>query len=194
MITNSQQIFILGRRIRHIEIHLFRFINNKLHCSFLNICMKTLTQIGSAFFAIVILFFILVQGRPGGSKLFFYLSGSLIIGQMFVHPVKWLVNRPRPCLALAEARVFRALNNNNSFPSGHTCAAISMALVLAQNFPHASLLLFTLAVMVGISRIYLGVHYPTDVIAGGAIGYFSCSIAPYIYLPVVAFISSQATV
>jgi undecaprenyl-diphosphatase len=194
MITNPQQIFILGRRFRHIEIHLFRFINNKMHCTFLNFCMKTFTQIGSAFFAVAILFFILIQNKPGGSELFFYLLGSLIIGQMFVHPVKWLVNRPRPCLALSEARVLRALNNNNSFPSGHTCAAISMALVLSQSFPGAALLLFTLAVMVGISRIYLGVHYPTDVIAGGAIGYFSFSIAPYIYVPVVAFISSQAAV
>jgi len=102
-----------------------------------------------------------------------------------------MVNRPRPCLALTGARVFRALNNNNSFPSGHTCAAITMAFVLAQTFPHAALLLFILAVMVGISRIYLGVHYPTDVLAGAAIGYFSFTIAPYVYMPVIAFISSQ---
>ncbi len=184
-------MLILGRRFRHFEINLFKFINNKMHCSFLNIFMKTMSCAGSAFSAVIILFFILIQSNPGGFPLFFYLSGSLLIGQLFVHPVKWMVNRPRPCLALTGARVFRALNNNNSFPSGHTCAAITMAFVLAQTFPHAALLLFILAVMVGISRIYLGVHYPTDVLAGAAIGYFSFTIAPYVYMPVIAFISSQ---
>lgn len=191
MITTLHRIFDLGRKFRGIEIRLFRFINNKMQCSLLDICMKTLTQAGSAFFAVAILFLILIQDNPDHLTLFFYLTGSLIIGQLFVHPVKWLVNRPRPCLALAETRVFRALNNNNSFPSGHTCAAITMALVLSRSFPHVALLLFAVAVMVGISRIYLGVHYPSDVLAGAGIGYFSFSIAPYIYIPVVAFISSQ---
>ena len=194
MINNSQQIFILGRRIRHIEISLFRLINNKMQCSFFDICMQTLSFAGSAFAAVAILFFILVQNNPNSFSLFFFLLGSLLTGQLFVHTVKWLVNRPRPCLALSEARVFRALNNNNSFPSGHTCAAITLAFVLAQSFPHAAILLFILATMVGISRVYLGVHYPTDVFAGAALGYLSVSIAPYIYIPVIAFISSQTPV
>lgn len=194
MTTRSQHIFILGRRFRRIEVKLFKLINNKMHCSFMDICMNILSFTGSAFFSILILFFILLQKNTDSLLLFFYLSGSLIIGQLFVHPVKWLVNRPRPCLALNEARVFRALNNNNSFPSGHTCAAITIAFVFSQSFPHAALLLFLLAAMVGVSRIYLGVHYPTDVLAGAAIGYFSYSIAPYVYMPVIAFINSQTPV
>lgn len=194
MTTSSQHIFILGHRLRHIEVNLFNLINNKMHCSFLDFCMKIMSFAGSAFFSILILFFILIQKNTDCLILFFYLLGSLITGQLFVHPVKRLVNRPRPCLALDEARVSRALNNNNSFPSGHTCAAITMAFVFSQSFPHAALLLFTLAALVGISRIYLGVHYPTDVLAGGAIGYFSYSIAPYVYMPVIAFINSQTPV
>ncbi|MDB5538961.1 MAG: Membrane-associated phospholipid phosphatase, partial [Devosia sp.] len=88
--------------------------------------------------------------------------------------LKILFNRPRPDLGAA-ATVFTA-----SFPSGHaTLSAVvflTLGALLADSIQRPALKVYfialsiVLAVIVGISRIYLGVHYPTDVIAGWALG------------------------
>jgi len=57
-----------------------------------------------------------------------------------------------------------------SFPSGHATIAAAMATVLAFHFPHARVLVFVLAVLAGLSRVYFGVHYMTDVLAGFLLG------------------------
>ncbi len=61
-----------------------------------------------------------------------------------------------------------------SFPSGHTTAVFSIAVVLAANFPQLNLLIKSVAGVVGLSRAYVGVHYPSDILTGALIGiYFS---------------------
>ncbi len=57
-----------------------------------------------------------------------------------------------------------------SLPSGHTAASWVMAILLALHFPLLAAPLFIWAILVGISRIYMGVHYPTDVLAGFILG------------------------
>jgi undecaprenyl-diphosphatase len=69
-----------------------------------------------------------------------------------------------------------------SFPSGHTAAATVAALLFSTALPLLFPLFFSLAVLIGLSRIYLGVHYPTDVLMGFALGSISFSIAYVIIL------------
>jgi undecaprenyl-diphosphatase len=57
-----------------------------------------------------------------------------------------------------------------SFPSGHTAAAFAMATLVSFHFPILTLPVIIWALLVGFSRIYLGVHYPTDILAGIVIG------------------------
>ncbi|RTL43537.1 MAG: phosphatase PAP2 family protein [Rhodocyclaceae bacterium] len=57
-----------------------------------------------------------------------------------------------------------------SFPSGHTLHAVSFSIVLAQHFPPLATAVFGFAALVAVSRPVLGLHYPSDVLAGGAIG------------------------
>jgi undecaprenyl-diphosphatase len=57
-----------------------------------------------------------------------------------------------------------------SFPSGHTLHAVAFTLIATANYPDLSLLLFPLAALIAASRLVLGLHYPSDVLAGGAIG------------------------
>jgi undecaprenyl-diphosphatase len=59
----------------------------------------------------------------------------------------------------------------SSFPSGHTMMFFSIIPIMSKNFPKTKILFWTLAVLIGLSRIYLGVHYFSDVIAGALIGY-----------------------
>jgi membrane-associated phospholipid phosphatase len=79
-----------------------------------------------------------------------------------VIPLKYAVNRQRP------EGIYQRWDS--SFPSGHTAIAFSHAYILSHHYPKAKIPLFLVASTVGFSRLYLGKHYPTDVIAGAVIG------------------------
>jgi len=81
--------------------------------------------------------------------------------------------RPRPCSACegicARARVL----DEHSFPSGHTLHAVAFGLVLCRYWPSLVWVVVPFALLVALSRVVLGLHYPSDVVAGAAIGWFT---------------------
>jgi len=132
--------------------------------------MLIITQAGSGFFAL-------------GLALLLYLLGPRLLGYelmlgtlslwMVVEIVKFMVNRSRPFIRLTQTRVLGLRAIGRSFPSGHTSQAFFMATLITQHY-HINILaasvLYILAVMVGITRMYVGAHYPRDVLAGAILG------------------------
>src|SRR4051794_34727689 len=98
--------------------------------------------------------------------------GSIGATSLFVNQVvKRLVRRPRPSLRrVPAARRLRAQPLTTSFPSGHAASAAAFAVGASSELPAARLPLGLLALAVGYSRTYVGVHYPLDVAVGGAVG------------------------
>lgn len=90
---------------------------------------------------------------------------TLVVSHVGVQMVKRSVSRPRPSRAGGWSALV-AEPDRFSFPSGHSCAAMAVAFSYALAFPVVAPALVTLAVLVGASRIFLGVHYPGDVVAG----------------------------
>lgn len=80
-------------------------------------------------------------------------------------PLKLLIARRRPA-----PRVVYRRPRSSSFPSGHSASAFAFAVAATRELPEAGPLLLPLAAMVAYSRVYLGVHYPSDVVAGSAFG------------------------
>lgn len=92
-------------------------------------------------------------------------TAALVISHLVVQLVKRTVNRPRPSLREATASLVIE-PDKFSFPSGHSCAAMAVAFAYALAFPALALPLVGLAMLVGASRVFLGVHYPGDVLVG----------------------------
>ncbi|HEX7264463.1 MAG TPA: phosphatase PAP2 family protein [Candidatus Dormibacteraeota bacterium] len=93
------------------------------------------------------------------------LSATYVVQQR----VKPLFRRVRPFVN-REAHVVGLRPPDHSFPSGHTASSFAAATALAFFYPRAAPLAYTLATSVGVSRVHLGVHFPSDAAVGGVIG------------------------
>ena len=95
---------------------------------------------------------------------------SVGIGSLVVALVKETVDRPRPAHADPGIDTAVGTPGSPSFPSGHTATAFAAAAVVGAFYPRLRWPLYALAALVGMSRIYLGVHFALDVVAGAILG------------------------
>ena len=122
-----------------------------------------LTALGSVAFAFVLISSLFLSGEKKFGKITAVAYGLMA---STVYSLKFLVGRPRP--EIADNLVHTA--TTHSFPSGHTASAFVLATMLCSKKPEMKYFFFGLAAIVGISRVYLGVHYPSDILVGGLIG------------------------
>ncbi|MDO8427487.1 MAG: glycosyltransferase family 39 protein [Deltaproteobacteria bacterium] len=102
---------------------------------------------------------------------------SLILSGAVVHVLKAAFERPRighgadaVVRLLENPSLFDLTGSLNSFPSGHTAAAFAVAYALSRRYPRLSIFFYLTAALIGAGRVYLGSHYPTDVLAGAFVG------------------------
>lgn len=157
-------------RLQTMEQHIFRWFNSRLHNKFLNLFFYYLTNLGGATFTIIATLAVWQLAPLPWSRAGLQAAVALAISHVPVAIVKKLYPRIRPYLAIPETITFRNPLTDHSFPSGHTTAIFSVTVPFMLTDPLMILLLLPFALIVAVSRMYLGLHYPSDVLVGAAIG------------------------
>lgn len=157
---------------------LFASINTR-HTSVLDIIMVNVTVMGEGIFSATIL--LLLLARSTLRNLWYIVAAVLtnVLPSIMTQVIKSSVNAPRPLNYFKEAEWIHTLPEwprlmERSFPSGHTCAAFCLftflAVLLPPKFRGWGLFFFALAILVGISRLYLAAHFFLDIYVGSIIG------------------------
>lgn len=153
------------------DTRLFIFINQLGHNPYLNSFFSLLSGVGTlgiiwAIIAIILFFW---EKKNDHQKLFALFLG-LGISAVVVEIVKNLTKRVRPELAIPFTITISEKSASFSFPSGHATIAFAAAYILSCNHKKLKWFYYLLALLISYSRIYLGKHYPSDVIVGAMLG------------------------
>ena len=97
-------------------------------------------------------------------------GSTILVAESVSGLLKDRIGRERPPLHDPEPATLVALPHTSSFPSGHSTVAFACATVLALSVPRLRWPLYALAALIAFSRVYVGVHYPFDVLAGAVLG------------------------
>lgn len=152
-----------------MELTILHFIQSLRSESFDSamLFVSSLGNYGAIWIALAAAFLI----APGLKRSGLAVSAALLIDFVIVNLIlKPWVGRKRPCDLTVPEDMLLACLTDHSFPSGHTAAAFAAAVALFACHRKAGTIALFLAFLMGFSRLYLFVHYPTDVLAGALLG------------------------
>jgi undecaprenyl-diphosphatase len=128
------------------------------------------TRLGDGWIWYALGFLLLAYGGPQRFSAVSAAGAAALVGILVFKALKKLSQRPRPCQIEPHCWSNILPPDQFSFPSGHTMTAFSIALVLSYFYPSLEGVLFFLAISIALSRIVLGMHFLSDVLAGIVLG------------------------
>jgi membrane-associated phospholipid phosphatase len=170
---------------QRLDVWLFKAINTRgSRPKWMDWVMWLLTQLGTVGFIAPLIVLFYIGGRP---RFAIDLTLGTLTLLLLVTIIKAFADRARPFNLLLETKVIGWKAAGLSFPSGHTTQSFFVATVTINYFRLSvpiAILLYFIALMVGVTRVYLGAHYPRDVMAGAILGLIwgtmGVIIAPFI--------------
>jgi undecaprenyl-diphosphatase len=150
----------------------FRLLNGHWVDPILDRVLPFVTDAGNFVLPFIVAATIIVLlGRMRGVRFIVLAVVSVVVADaMGAHVFKYSFLRARPCIALADVRLLVGCTTLPSFPSNHAVNASVLATLATLYMPRLWLPAAAVAFLVGYSRVYVGVHYPLDVLAGSLLG------------------------
>ena len=160
-----------------MDVRIFLAINQLPHTRLLNDFMYTVTRLmtGGHLWMLGLTLYALTRRQRRERRYAFKALAdsvpSLLISTTLVdYPIKFYFRRRRPFINIVRAIVVGRKPGSYSFPSGHSASAFAGAYLLGRYYPKRAPLFYAIAALVGFSRIYVGAHYPGDVLSGSGFG------------------------
>lgn len=140
--------------------------------SILWICalFRVISRLGDGWIWLGLMMLLLVAESPAAHMTVTRMALAGIGGLALYKLIKHKTLRPRPYQVECRIRLGTPPLDHYSFPSGHTLHAVSFTSIAVRDFPELAVVLIPFTALVAMSRVVLGLHYPTDVVAGAAIG------------------------
>ena len=132
---------------------------------------RAVSRLGDGVFWYLLMAAILLVEQGEGLKPVLHMMAAGLTGTLVYKWLKLKTHRPRPFQVRQDVWVVGKPLDHFSFPSGHTLHAVVFGLIAIAYFPVLAFLLVPFMLMVAMSRVILGLHYPSDVLAGALIGY-----------------------
>lgn len=155
-----------------IDLMIFYFFNHTISLPILDKFFSLITSVNNWYIAYVIL--LGISWTKGGKRGKIAVIGVILLiiasDQTGYRLLKELFARPRPCDILTDVITPVGCTGTYSFPSNHALNNFAAAFFFYKLFPKLKWVLFITAGLVAISRVYLGLHYPSDIIGGALIG------------------------
>jgi len=157
-------------RIRRYDEWLCLRMNAGLRYEFVLHFFRAVSWLGNGLFWYALMLALLVQYGGGALLPVLHMIGVGIAGSTTYAFLKRRTSRPRPYQVVPAVAIGAAPLDAFSFPSGHTLHAVAFTMVAASYYPALTPLLCSFACLTAASRVVLGLHYPSDVLAGAALG------------------------
>jgi len=156
-----------------IDLAIFYFFNHTISTGFFDKFFSMVTNVNNWYITYIILLGLLFfkGGRVGKISVLGILILITITDQTSHKILKEFFERARPCNTLSDILTPLGCTGSYSFPSNHAVNNFAAAAFFTKLFPRYKSVLFITASIVALSRVYLGLHYPSDIIAGAGIGF-----------------------
>lgn len=161
--------------MNEIELKILLWMRDVFQCAFLDWFMPLITKLGDEgifWIAVAVVLLFIPKCRKAGAAIGLSLLIGLLIGNLTLKP---LIARIRPYDLYYELngehiKLLIDAESSFSFPSGHTLASFEAATALLLNKRKLGIIALVLAILIAFSRMYLFVHYPTDILGGAVLG------------------------
>lgn len=164
--------------LHSVDIFILELVNLSYHNFILDNLSLLISNMGIIYFWIIIALILYLLGNEKGKVVAKRMIVILLLTTIITQLVKLFIMRPRPYTELSNL-ILLGLGTDYSFPSGHTATSTAMAYLLSKEYNRWIFMLIPF--VVGISRLYIGVHYPSDVLGGFLLGLFIAYLLEYFF-------------